>query len=202
MMGVENTKEDLLHMLADTREYLAQAQAELADCRRQLVSLQTGADRYRAFFENSTDGFVLVDAQGAVAKWNRNQVGSITRDVTARKQADAERERLLDAERRAREEAQGAEARLQAVLQQMPAGVLIAEAPSGRIILDNRQMERILGGPFEQPAGIEEYPAFLGFHADGRPYAPAEWPLARSIRAAESRGRAGTPAAGGRAAGG
>jgi PAS domain-containing protein len=38
-------------------------------------------------------------------------------------------------------------ARLRAVLEQMPVGVAIAEAPSGRIILSNAALEHILGRP-------------------------------------------------------
>ena len=72
--------------------------------------------------------------------------------------------------------------RLAAVLSQLPAGVIIAEAPSGRLMLGNAEVERIWRHPFLAVAGIGEYGAYRGFHpADGRPYEPPEWPLARSL---------------------
>jgi PAS domain S-box-containing protein len=87
----------------------------------------------------------------------------------------AERTAELEAER----------ARLEAVLRQMPSGVIIAEAPSGRLVLGNKQVERIWRHPFRPAATIEEYPRYQIFHPDGRPYQLEERPLARSIRMGE-----------------
>lgn len=75
-----------------------------------------------------------------------------------------------------------AEARLAAVLEQMPDGVLIAEAPSGRMLLGNAQVEMIWRHPVIASASIAEYGAWRGFHRDMRPYTAEEWPLARAIR--------------------
>lgn len=88
--------------------------------------------------------------------------------------AEAEREKLL-------EELSSQHQRLTAVLRQMPAGVMIAEAPSGKLIMGNGQVAQILRHDFLPSASIEEYKAYKGFHPDGRPYEPQEWPLARSI---------------------
>jgi PAS domain S-box-containing protein len=74
---------------------------------------------------------------------------------------------------------------LEAVLEQMPGGVIIAAAPSGRLILGNRQVEEIWRHPCLAAADIRECCRFQGFHADGRPYQPEEWPLARSINHGE-----------------
>jgi signal transduction histidine kinase len=84
-----------------------------------------------------------------------------------------------------REEADRERAWLNAVLQQIPAGVAIAEAPYGRLVLGNERLERIWRQPFAPAASIEEYGVYRSFHADGRPYAPADWPLARSLLAGE-----------------
>jgi PAS domain-containing protein len=67
------------------------------------------------------------------------------------------------------------------ILQQMPAGVIIAEAPSGRLLLGNQQAEQIWRQPFLRSSSISDYEAWQGFHLDGRPYRAEEWPLARSI---------------------
>ena len=83
----------------------------------------------------------------------------------------AERTAELEAER----------ARLEAVLRQMPSGVTIAEAPSGKILLSNERAQQIRHRSLPQVVGVEEYDRFVGFHPDGRPYEPHEWPLARTI---------------------
>ncbi len=60
--------------------------------------------------------------------------------------------------------------RLSAVLQQMPSAVALVEAPSGKLLLANPQHER------------SAFSARQALHPDGRPLAPQEWPLERSLR--------------------
>jgi signal transduction histidine kinase/PAS domain-containing protein len=74
---------------------------------------------------------------------------------------------------------------LEAVLAQMPSGVVIAEAPSGKLILGNEQVEKIWRQGYVAAGDVEGYRAYTGFHADGRSYEPEEWPLARSIHRGE-----------------
>ncbi|HEY9625106.1 MAG TPA: PAS domain-containing protein [Crinalium sp.] len=74
---------------------------------------------------------------------------------------------------------------LEAVLQQMPAGVIIAEAPSGRLLLGNQQVAAIWRHSFLQAENIDQYRDYQGFHPDGRLYQPYEWPLARSVSSGE-----------------
>jgi PAS domain S-box-containing protein len=76
-------------------------------------------------------------------------------------------------------------ARLEAVLRQAPSGIIIATAPSGRILLANEQAERILGQSFPASASVLDYREYQGFHPNGRPYLLDEWPLVRSIRTGE-----------------
>ncbi|MCL5292782.1 MAG: PAS domain S-box protein [Actinobacteria bacterium] len=84
------------------------------------------------------------------------------------------------------EQFEGERGSLQAVLEQMPAGVIIAEAPAGRLIFGNKQIEEIWRHPFHKAAEIGQYKQYKGFHPeDGRPYRPEEWPLARSITSGE-----------------
>jgi len=76
--------------------------------------------------------------------------------------------------------------RLTAVIDQMPCGVMIVEAPSGRLLLSNAQMERIWQRPVGRLESIHDYGQLLGFHGDsGREYADEEWPPARAIRQGE-----------------
>jgi signal transduction histidine kinase len=71
------------------------------------------------------------------------------------------------------------------VLQQMPAGVILARAPDGRVIFGNDAAEAIWRQPVAESASVGAYDQWRGFHADGRPYRAEEWPLARSLRTGE-----------------
>ena len=92
--------------------------------------------------------------------------------------AEAERERLL-------EELSVQHQQLTEVVRQMPAGVIIVDAPSGKLIMGNGQVAQIWRHEFSPSINLEEFKAGRGFHPDGRPYQSQEWPLARSIRAGE-----------------
>ncbi len=81
---------------------------------------------------------------------------------------------------------EAARAHLEAVLQQMPSGVIIAQAPSGRVQLCNEQAGRIWRQPMPALASSDEYGVWEGYHADGRRYRAEEWPLSRSMRSGEA----------------
>ncbi|MBD1812283.1 PAS domain S-box protein [Microcoleus vaginatus DQ-U2] len=103
------------------------------------------------------------------------------RDVSDRKLAEAERERLLH-------ELEIERARFEAVLRQMPAGVMIADAASGKLVLANEQTKQIVGYGYEQLLAIEEYAPIIPseiFHLDGQLYSPHEYPLVRSLKTGE-----------------
>src|SRR5205085_11717327 len=74
---------------------------------------------------------------------------------------------------------------LEAILRQMPIGIIIAEAPTGRLILGNEQGERIWQHAFIASKDVEGYDDYKAFFADGRRYESEEWPLARSIQKGE-----------------
>ncbi len=71
---------------------------------------------------------------------------------------------------------------LETILEQIPSGVVFGEAPEGRLILGNHQAERILRARFLPAPTIEAYQVYRGFHPDGRPYEPEEWPMARALK--------------------
>ena len=73
-------------------------------------------------------------------------------------------------------------ARLEALLQQLPEGLLIAEAPSGRIVLANDRIEEILRMPASEIHHIAGGEAYQGFDVNGRQLLPEDWPLARAVR--------------------
>src|SRR5439155_6748927 len=102
----------------------------------------------------------------------------ISKDITERKRIEQEMRSLM-------EQAVAGRARFQAVLEQMPAGVAIAEAPSGKLVLANAQLARIWRVDAIAPNDIGEYGQYEGYRPDGRRYEPEDWPLARSIRSGE-----------------
>jgi PAS domain S-box-containing protein len=73
------------------------------------------------------------------------------------------------------------------VLRQVPAAVIIAEAPSGKIIFRNRRTQQIRERSPSQARAtkLENASDFQIFHPDGRPYEMREWPLMRSITSGE-----------------
>ena len=73
-------------------------------------------------------------------------------------------------------------ARLEALLQQLPEGLMIAESPSGRIVLANDRLEEILRMPASAIHHIAGGEAYQGFDVDGRQLLPEDWPLARAVK--------------------
>jgi signal transduction histidine kinase/PAS domain-containing protein len=89
----------------------------------------------------------------------------------------------------AREAADLAHRRLEAVLDQLPVGVHIAEAPGGRLVLGNAAVRRIWGAA-PASAGVADYSAdYVATHYDGpragQVIARDAWPLARALATGE-----------------
>jgi PAS domain S-box-containing protein len=103
------------------------------------------------------------------------RIVGFTLDVTDRARAETERARLMA-------QIDKDQALLRAVVDQMPAGVLVAEAPSGRIVLSNAEAERAFGQPTMSAIRTDQYQALKATHTTGRPYVPADWPLARTLK--------------------
>src|SRR5206468_1612302 len=73
-------------------------------------------------------------------------------------------------------------ARFETVVEQVPAGMIIAEAPSGRILYSNTQWRELWGRDVPHPQSTEEYnSSFQGTRKSGRAYKPEDWPMARSL---------------------
>jgi PAS domain S-box-containing protein len=117
---------------------------------------------------------VFVDEDGG----NKRQMSASGQSVRPRKEPY---ERLLQ-ER----------AWLTTIVEQMPGGLIIAEAPSGRVLTVNEHARRLLGIADGQTLhGIDR-----AFKLDGSRYAPDEFPLARALageRVADERMEIGAP---------
>ena len=116
-----------------------------------------GDGRYAAVIDR---GYVIRDGAGRAVR----MIGAML-DITRRNET----------ERRLREN----QAQLDTVLQTMPVGILLAEAPSGRIVFGNPRLERILGHPTLYAADRAGYGASRAYRSDGSPVAPGDYPLAR-----------------------
>lgn len=84
--------------------------------------------------------------------------------------------RLAEAERRARR-------MLEATIEQMPLGVILADA-SGEVLIGNAESRRIWHG-YHHQRSVDDMAGYRAFDEDGRPYPPGEWPLSRSIATGE-----------------
>lgn len=74
---------------------------------------------------------------------------------------------------------------LRAIIDAMPVGVLVAEAPSGRILEGNRAVETILGHPVIYSEDVGAYERRPAAHENGAPLSSGEFPLARALAGEE-----------------
>jgi PAS domain S-box-containing protein len=81
--------------------------------------------------------------------------------------------------RRINEEIAGERAQIAAVIEYAPVGIVIADAPSGRILTGNRRVEEILRHPVLPSESVDAYGEWIAFHPDGRRVEAHEFPLAR-----------------------
>lgn len=100
-------------------------------------------------------------------------------NISGQREAEQEREQALGQIREDR-------ALLQAVVEQIPEGVIVVDAPSGRIRLANRHAEKLLHASLPVGAPLDECSAVFGVHSDGRAYVTSELPVIRAIRDGET----------------
>ncbi|HEY9073626.1 MAG TPA: hypothetical protein VIN67_05780, partial [Desulfobaccales bacterium] len=134
--------------MADNRKTREQLLAEVRELRQRLAAVEQGQrqllEKEQVFNEELQISNEELQVQSEELRVANEELGVQTASLEAQKRV------------------------LEAMLRQMPGAVVIAEAPSGRVILSNVQKNPL-----------------QGFHADGRPYRPAEWPLARSLHLGE-----------------
>lgn len=159
---------------------LSAAVAERFDAQCQAVMATGEQVRDEASFSTASGlrdfEYILSPFRGADG--SVEAVVATLRDITDRKHAQQEREQLLDwleAEHNL----------LETVLRQMPAGVVVAEAASGKVILANEQVRALLRKPSLEVDTLDEYWLERSFHPDGRPYRREEWPMVRCIAEGE-----------------
>jgi PAS domain S-box-containing protein len=70
---------------------------------------------------------------------------------------------------------------LEATLETVPVGVIVAAVPSGQIIFANRHVQRVTGHGVIYSENIAAYRDWTAYHANGSRVQPDEWPIARVI---------------------
>ncbi|MCT7960992.1 PAS domain S-box protein [Laspinema sp. D1] len=119
-------------------------------------------------------GLAEYDANGQVLG-----ILGVMQDISDRKQEEVEKQELLDRVSMKRK-------LLNAILEQLPAGVVVAEAPSGKILLFNEQIKQISRIPDLMPVDDLNQPSlYEAFYPDGRAYQRQDWPLYRSVYGGE-----------------
>ncbi|MDI1480161.1 PAS domain S-box protein [Polyangium sp. y55x31] len=106
---------------------------------------------------------------------------AVARDITERKRAEQERERLL-------EQMEADRSRLSSVIEHSPVGIVLAVGPTGERTVANRRAAEILGRPPHPDEVSSSYLAPL-CEPSGRPLAPEEHAMARALHGEETRGR-------------
>ena len=113
--------------------------------------------------------FPVRDARGSIYA-----IGGVSTEITERRRSEQEREELL-------QRVQTERALLQAVLKQLPSGVIIADLTAGTLIT-NDEAARIWGLPSLRGQPLGQRPWRTGFRPDGHAYEFEEWPLERALR--------------------
>ena len=125
---------------------------------------------------------VCKDGSRRLIRWRQ----SIVRDATGRASAVlASGDDVTDA--RATEAAlRRSEARLSAVLRQVPAAVSIIEPPDGRLTLRSDKSKDVLGHLPYLSGNVLSWRHYGAIHVDGTPFAPTDYPIMRALLTGET----------------
>ncbi|HWR16204.1 MAG TPA: PAS domain S-box protein [Terriglobales bacterium] len=106
-------------------------------------------------------------------------------DLANRAAAFVENARLQHAAKEALRDKDDALTLLHNVLQQLPAGVIIAD-PTGKIILRNDYANKFWRTDAPVAQDVDQYPdMYRAFHEDGTPFTATDWPLIKALRSRE-----------------
>lgn len=111
----------------------------------------------------------------------RRAVGALKQQARALKREIAERKEAERALSLTLQQLTGERARLETILRQMPAGVVILDVETEDVVLANDQLAQLFGRPF----ALSGAGAIEGLREDGTPYRREAWPPLRALRSGE-----------------
>lgn len=132
-----------------------------------LAYMQSGTAEWRRFTTTTRSGTPIEALWANVRLPDGTSIG-IGQDVTALQHQTEALQYQLDL--------------MHLLLESIPFGYFYAEAPSGKILHSNSQVERIVGHPLEPVDTMDAYTVFHAYHSDGTPLAAAEYPIARVLQ--------------------
>jgi PAS domain S-box-containing protein len=153
--------------------------AQYRDCLADLLRRNLPESQLEVAFLRDDGRTLPVEISAVPFDWNGRQYAQyIIHDISGRKKAEREREGL-------HKEIESERNRLKQILEQLPVGVAIAEAPSGRLIFNNREAASLWRHPLLPSDDYQGYSQYGALREDGSPYRPEEYPIVRSIISGE-----------------
>ncbi len=164
---------------------------------RSLAEKVEYSQEYRVFWPDRSLHWISSRGQGIYDQQGRAvRIIGVVADITSHMQAE-EHQRIV--ERYTQETLEEAnqqsealarqlstkQAFLQALMEQAPSGILIVEAPSGKLIFYNDEAFRLLGHALLEGEDYRRYIHYGAIHADGSFYSLEEYPLTRALVAGE-----------------
>ncbi len=188
------TREELLRRVSDLEQHLREAESTIAALRRGAAAVTRDAavrkpagdlsachpaeDQNQQLLEELGSANEELQVQAEELQLQAEEMQAQAEELTVQNEELQRLSQDLESER----------ALLRTVLDQMPGGVIVAESPSGKLLLANQQVEAILGRPVHYADCQENYSHFQGLHPDGQPYDPRDYPLARCLTRGENIG--------------
>ncbi len=149
------------------------------DCLAGLMSDTPMATQVEATFHREDGRTFPAEVNAVRFEWKGETLGQIIiHDISGRRQSEREREHLLG-------EIESERDRLRQILEQMPIGVTIVEAPSGRKIFHNREAESLLRHTMPPIDDYQGYAQYGGMRENGESLSPDKYPAARSLLSGE-----------------
>ncbi len=80
------------------------------------------------------------------------------------------------------------QARFKAVMENIPVGTILVEAPGGKILLSNSHLDQLIRRPISEGQNLKDYIEHLATYADGSPLTAESSPLTRALNGELVRG--------------
>jgi diguanylate cyclase (GGDEF)-like protein/PAS domain S-box-containing protein len=152
---------------ADARKQLREAAASAPES---MVKMQLRLQR-----KDGSHAWFIMRANWHWESEDERVLMGVCVDIDQWKQEEQEKQRLFDLLGQERK-------RFADILEQMPSGILLAEAPSGRLIYQNAAAGKMLGWKIQDLKSVKEYEAYPLYNAQGKRLGPEERPLSRTLR--------------------